>query len=140
MKQASPFDGQSLDPFSFLQNGLSPSEVDVGGRDVLWALVVATTVVLIDEGVDLLSEVAGQVEIFEQNAAVQSLMPAFGLALGPDAGWLRAEILNVAARAVSLGVADARTAQTQLDGCARHSHRPVRPARHFSLHPVRQWP
>ena len=37
------------------------SEVDIGGCDVTEALVVAVIVVMVDEGVDLGLEIAGQV-------------------------------------------------------------------------------
>lgn len=68
MKQTSRFDGLSFDPFSLLQDGLATPEVDVGGCEVLQALVVAPVVIVIDEGVDPLSEVAWQVVVFQQNA------------------------------------------------------------------------
>ncbi len=35
----------SFDPFSFQQDGLASSEVDIGGRDVAKALVVALVIV-----------------------------------------------------------------------------------------------
>ena len=44
--QASRFECLSFDLFSFLQNGLVPSEVDVGGCDVVDALVLALVVVV----------------------------------------------------------------------------------------------
>ena len=46
MKQASRFDGLSFDPFSLSQNGFTTSEVDVSGREVLQAFVVAPVVVV----------------------------------------------------------------------------------------------
>ena len=57
MKQAARFDGLLFDPFSLFQNGLSAPEVDIGGRKVLQALVVAPVVVVLDERVDLLAEI-----------------------------------------------------------------------------------
>ena len=54
MKQASRFDGLLFDPFSLFQDGLAAPEVDVGGCEVLQALVVSPMVVVLDEGVDLL--------------------------------------------------------------------------------------
>jgi len=42
-----------------LQNGFVATEVDVGGRDVVQALVVTLVIVVIDEGFDLNFEVTG---------------------------------------------------------------------------------
>jgi len=80
--QASRFKCPSFDPFSLLQNGFVASEVDVGGRYVVQALMVALVVVVIDEGVDLGFEITRQEVIFEQDAVLQSLMPTFDLTLG----------------------------------------------------------
>ena len=82
MKQAPGFDGLPFDPFSFFQNGLAASEVDIGRGEVLQALVIAPMVVMIDEGLDLPAKIARQVVVFQQDAVLQSLMPAFDLALG----------------------------------------------------------
>ncbi len=49
MKQAPGFDGFPFDPFSFFQDGLAASEVDVGRGEVLQALVVAAMVVVLDK-------------------------------------------------------------------------------------------
>jgi hypothetical protein len=46
MLQSSFVDGVAFDPFSLQQDGLPAPEVDVGGREVLQALVV-TAVILI---------------------------------------------------------------------------------------------
>ena len=72
-------------PFDFLplvQDGLCPPEVDVGGREIAEALVVAPVVVVIDEGLDLRFEITRQIVVFEQDAVLQGLMPALDLALG----------------------------------------------------------
>ena len=82
MKQAPGFDGLSFDPFSLLQDSLTAPEVDVSGRKVLQALMIAAVIVVIDEGVDLLPEIAGQIVVFQQDAVLQGLVPAFDLALG----------------------------------------------------------
>ena len=82
MKQAPGFDCLPFDPFSLLQDGLAASEVDVSGREVLQALVIASMVVMIDKGVDLLPEITGQVVVFQQDAVLQGLVPALDLALG----------------------------------------------------------
>jgi hypothetical protein len=59
MLQAAISDCVSFDPFSFQQDGLGASEVDVSRGEIAQAFVMA--IVLIDERVDLGLEVAGQV-------------------------------------------------------------------------------
>ena len=59
MLQAAVLDGLSFDPFSHVQNGLSSSEVDVGGREVFQALVIAGMIVVLDEVTDVGFEIAG---------------------------------------------------------------------------------
>jgi hypothetical protein len=56
--QASRFECLSFDPFALFQNGFVPSEVDVGGCDVVDALVISLVIVVIDEGFDLSFEIA----------------------------------------------------------------------------------
>ena len=73
MKQASRFAGLSFDPLSLFQNGLAAPEVDVGPREILQALVVAPMVVLLDEGVDLLPEIARKIVVLQQNVVLQGL-------------------------------------------------------------------
>jgi len=80
--QAPMLDGLSLDPFTLLDDALRPVEVGVGGRHVSQALVVALVIVVLDEGLDLGLEVAGQEVVFEQDAVLQGLVPALDLALG----------------------------------------------------------
>ena len=58
MLQASQFDSPSLDPFSLQQDGLAAAEVDVGGREIVEALMIAAMVVALDEGGDLGFEIA----------------------------------------------------------------------------------
>ncbi len=58
--QAPMFDGLSFDPFTLLDDGCRPAEVGIGGRHVVQALVVSAMVVVLDEGLDLGLEVAGQ--------------------------------------------------------------------------------
>ena len=74
-------DGFSLDPFSFFDDGIRPSEVGVGGCHVAQALVIALMIVVFDEGLDLRFEIAGQEVVFQQDPVLQCLMPAFDLAL-----------------------------------------------------------
>ena len=59
MLQASGFDGVAFDPFSFQQDGLATSEVDVGRGQVADALVVPEMIVVGDEVADLLLEITG---------------------------------------------------------------------------------
>ena len=53
VQQAAVLDGLSLDALALLQDGLTPAEVDVGGGEVVQALVDAAVVVVVDEGLDL---------------------------------------------------------------------------------------
>ncbi len=85
MKQAPGFDGLLFDPFSLFQNGLAAPEVDVSRGEVLQALVLSSVIVVLDEGVDLLPEIAGQVVVFEQVAVLEGLMPPLDLKLTVDA-------------------------------------------------------
>ncbi len=80
--QAPVLDGLSLDPFSFQQDGLAPSKIDVGGREVAQALVVTAVIIVLDEGLDLSLEVARQIVVLQQDPVLQSLVPPFDLALG----------------------------------------------------------
>jgi hypothetical protein len=66
--QASVLDGVSFDPFSFQEDGLATSEVDVGRGQIGDALVVPQMVVVGDEVADLGLELARQIVILEQDA------------------------------------------------------------------------
>ena len=79
--QASALDGVSFDPFSFKQDGLATSEVDVGRRQISDALVVSQMIVVGDEVADLGLEITGQIVVLEQDAVLERLMPALDLAL-----------------------------------------------------------
>src|SRR5580704_19766844 len=81
MLQATIGDCLSFDPFAFEEDGLRPSEVDVGGREIGQALVVSGIVVLRHEGRDPAFEIAGQVIVLKQDAVLERLMPALDLAL-----------------------------------------------------------
>ena len=81
MLQATAGDSLSFDPLSFCQDGWSASEVDVGRGEIVDALVVSAVIVVSDEGLDLGFEVAGQEVVFQQDAVLQGLVPAFDLAL-----------------------------------------------------------
>ena len=59
MLQATLSDRLFLDLFPFSENGFIAAKVDVGGRDVIQALVVSLVVVIFDEATDLTFQVAG---------------------------------------------------------------------------------
>jgi hypothetical protein len=82
MKQASVLDGLSFDPFSFKQDGLAASEVDIGRGEVGDAIVVSQVIVVGDEFADLGFEIARQIAVLEQDSVLQRLVSAFDLALG----------------------------------------------------------
>ena len=50
MQQAAIGDCLSFDPFPFDQYGLTAAEVDVGGRQIADAFVIAQVIVVSDEG------------------------------------------------------------------------------------------
>ena len=52
VQQAAIGDCLSFDPFSFDQNGLASSEVDVGWRQITDAFVIAQVIVVNDESLD----------------------------------------------------------------------------------------
>jgi hypothetical protein len=58
--------------------------------------VIAAMIVLIDEGVDLGLEVAGQIIVFQQEAVLERLMPAFDLALCLRMAWRATHMIHVA--------------------------------------------
>jgi hypothetical protein len=63
--QAAVGDGLSLDPFSFCQDSATPPSEDVGGGEIVDALVVAAVVVVGNESFDLGFEISGQEVIFQ---------------------------------------------------------------------------
>jgi hypothetical protein len=79
--QASLSDCVSFDPFAFEQDGLATSEIDVGGSEIVEALMVSPMVVMLDDGGDLGFQVFLREVVFEQDAVLQRLVPAFDLAL-----------------------------------------------------------
>lgn len=62
--QAPIFNGLLLDPFALLDDGVSPSEIGIGGRHIAQALMVALTVIVYDERVDLSLKVTRQKLVF----------------------------------------------------------------------------
>ena len=81
MLQAAVLDWFSFNPFSLLQDGLTTSKVDVGGCQVLQALVIAPVIVVLDEAADVVVEIARQIVVLKQDAVLKGLVPAFDLAL-----------------------------------------------------------
>jgi hypothetical protein len=53
MLQTTICDGLAFDPFAFEEDGLGPPEVDVSQSEIAEALVIASMVVVLDEGSDL---------------------------------------------------------------------------------------
>ena len=64
MLQAPVFDGLSFDPFSLQQDGLAAPKIDVGGGEVVQALVVAPVMVVLDEGLDVGLKRTRQIVVF----------------------------------------------------------------------------
>ena len=82
MKQAALFDGFAFDPFSFQHDDVAAPKVDVGGSEIADAFVVAAMVVVLDERRDFPLEITRQEVVFQQDAVLQRLVPAFDLSLG----------------------------------------------------------
>src|SRR5450631_2395201 len=80
--QAAVCDGGPLDAVSFGEDRLGSSKIDVSGREVVDALVIADVVIMLDEGADLPFEIAGQVIVLEQDAVLEGLVPPFDFPLG----------------------------------------------------------
>ena len=74
--------GLSFDPFSFQQDGLTASKVDVGRGQVVQALVEPSMVVVLDKPLDGSFQIARQIIVFQQDPVFQRLVPAFNFSLG----------------------------------------------------------
>ena len=85
--QAPGLDSLSFDPFSLFQDGLSPSEVDIGRGQIIDALVIAVGVVVIHEGFNAGLKISGEEVVFQQDAVFQGLMPSLDLALSLRMIW-----------------------------------------------------
>ena len=72
----------AFDPFPFDQNGLASSEVDIGGRQVADALMIAQVIVIGDEGLDLGFEIAWEVIVFEQDTVLERQRSIFPWIMG----------------------------------------------------------
>ena len=81
MVQAPGLDGLSLDPLPFQQDGWTSPEVDIGRGQVAQALMISVVIVVLDEGLDLDFEMAGQIIVLQQDPVLQRLVPTFDLAL-----------------------------------------------------------
>ena len=92
--QAALLDGLAFDAFSVEEDGLAAAEVDICRCEIAQALVVALVVVVVDEGLDLSIEIAGQVVVLEQDAVLQGLVPALDLALGLRMAGRTADMLD----------------------------------------------
>ena len=79
--QAAQSDGLSFDPFAFDEDGFAAAEVDVSRGEIVEALVVSAMIVMFDEGRDLGFEVLLEEVVFQQDAVLERLVPAFDLAL-----------------------------------------------------------
>jgi hypothetical protein len=80
--QAPGLDSLSLDPFSLVQDGLSPSGVDIGRGQIIDGLVIAVVVVVIHEGLNAGLKISGKEVVSQQDTVLQGLVPSFKLALG----------------------------------------------------------
>ena len=94
MGQAALLDGQFFDLSPSLDDGVFPTEVDVGGSEVGEAFVVAVVVVVHDEGTDAGLKIARQIVVFQQDAVLQGLMPTFDLTLGLGMVWCTADVIH----------------------------------------------
>ena len=65
MLQATIGYGDAFDAFAFSEHLFSSPEVDVGRWEILDALMIAGVVVVLDVGIDLVSETSGQILIVE---------------------------------------------------------------------------
>ena len=60
--QASRLECPSFDPFALFENGFIAAKVDVGGCDVVQALVVAMMIVVIDKGLEFIRQTASRAQ------------------------------------------------------------------------------
>jgi hypothetical protein len=75
---------------------LAAPAIDVGGGEIVDAFVVSAVVVVVDEGGNLRFEIAGQEVVFQQDAVLEGLVPAFDFALGHPMVGHAAQVLDVA--------------------------------------------
>lgn len=94
MLQAAVLDCLFFDPFPFSENGFVAAEIDIGWCDVVQALVVTLVVIVVDECPDLAFEIAGKVIVFQQDAVLHRLMPAFDFTLGLWMEWSTTDMIG----------------------------------------------
>ena len=94
MAQAPLEHGFAFDLLSLFQDLLIAPEVDIGGRQVAEALVVALVVVIVDEGGDLAFEIAWQEVVLQQDTVFHGLMPSLDLALCLWVVWRAPDVLH----------------------------------------------
>src|ERR1700748_3315365 len=82
MLQASVLDGVSFDPFSLHEDGLTASEIDIGGGEIADAFVIAQMIIMLHEAFDVCFKIARQIIVLEQDAVLERLMPALDFTLG----------------------------------------------------------
>ena len=60
---------------------MATPEVNISGREVFQAFVVAVVIVVADEGANLRLQVAGEIIVLKQDAIFERLMPPLDLSL-----------------------------------------------------------
>ena len=80
--QAPVLDGLSFDHIPLQQDGLAAPKVDIGGREVAQALMLAQVIIVFDKSTDPGFEVAGQIIVLQQDPVLASPTLALDLALG----------------------------------------------------------
>ena len=88
------FDRVALDLLAAFQDAGTASEVDIGWREVVQALVVAAVIVMLDEVGDGAFEVTGQVIVFKQDSAFEREVSALDFALGHRVVGFAARVLH----------------------------------------------
>ncbi len=86
MLQAGAGDGLAFDPFAFEEDALGPSKIDVGGREIVEALVISGVIISLDESGDLPFEISRQIGMLQQDAVLERLTPALDLAFASADG------------------------------------------------------
>ena len=94
MLQAAFSDCLFLDLLSHFQDLCASPVIDVGGRQVVQALVVTMVVVMVDESADLPFQIAGQEVVLQENPVFHGLMPPFDLALGLGVVWRTTNVIH----------------------------------------------
>ena len=82
MVQAAVLDCFLFEASPFSQDGFAVTEIDVGCGQVADAFVVTVVVVMVDEGRDGGLKLPFEEVVFEENAVLQGLVPAFDFVLG----------------------------------------------------------